>query len=109
MVMKAMIESDLQSDARIIGAGEFKAKCLQLMAEVSTTGRAVTVTKRGKPVGQFVPMPAQATLFRSIVGRSPGINVPANFPQLRAALAADWADPAENWARAHRDGKRKKR
>src|SRR2546426_860666 len=30
-------------------AGEFKARCLQLMAEVERTRRPVTITKRGRP------------------------------------------------------------
>jgi len=41
---------------RTIKASEFKAKCLRLMDEVAATGESITVTKRGKPVGKFVPM-----------------------------------------------------
>lgn len=41
--------------SRVVKAGEFKAKCLQLMDEVAATGEPVTVTKRGKPVVQVVP------------------------------------------------------
>jgi prevent-host-death family protein len=33
-----------------IAAGEFKAKCLAIMDEVSQTGEPILVTKRGKPV-----------------------------------------------------------
>ena len=105
MVMKAAI----QSEPLIIPAGEFKAKCLKLMDEATINQRAITVTKRGKPVGQFVPMPAEVKPFRSIVGRSPGIKIPPNFAELRAALALDWADPGEKWAQANGGGKRKKR
>ena len=32
-----------------IAAGEFKAKCLQLMDEVNETGVELIITKRGKP------------------------------------------------------------
>jgi prevent-host-death family protein len=35
---------------RMIGAAEFKAKCLAILDEVQATGEPVTVTKRGKPV-----------------------------------------------------------
>ena len=41
---------------RIIGAAEFRAKCLQLLDELDEDG--ITITKRGKPVAQLVPAPA---------------------------------------------------
>jgi prevent-host-death family protein len=40
---------------REIPAGEFKAKCLQLLDNVSKTGPFV-VTKRGRPVAKVVPL-----------------------------------------------------
>ena len=40
---------------REIGAGEFKAKCLQLMDEVNETGVELVITKRGKPVARLLP------------------------------------------------------
>lgn len=40
---------------RTIPAGEFKAKCLRLMDEVSETGVPIVITKRGKPVSRLVP------------------------------------------------------
>lgn len=43
----------------IIAAGEFKAKCLHVLDEVSKTHEPVTVTKRGKPVARVVPIPAE--------------------------------------------------
>jgi prevent-host-death family protein len=39
---------------RTIPAGEFKAKCLKIMDEVSETCEPVVVTKRGKPVVRLV-------------------------------------------------------
>lgn len=39
-----------------IPAGEFKARCLQLMDEVEETGRQVVITKRGRPVAKLVPI-----------------------------------------------------
>lgn len=44
----------------IIAAGEFKAKCLHVLDEVSKTREPVTVTKRGKPVARVVPIPAES-------------------------------------------------
>jgi prevent-host-death family protein len=38
-----------------IAAGKFKARCLKLMDEANATQRAILITKRGRPVGQFVP------------------------------------------------------
>lgn len=41
---------------KTIPAGQFKAKCLQIMDEVGTTGESVLVTKRGRPVAKLVPV-----------------------------------------------------
>ena len=41
---------------RRIPAGEFKAKCLRLLDEVSRTGQEIVVTKRGKEVARVLPM-----------------------------------------------------
>ena len=38
-----------------IKASEFKAKCLALMGEVSRTGKAVVVTKNGRPIAELRP------------------------------------------------------
>lgn len=46
-------------------AGEFKAKCLELMDQVASTGDPIVITKRGRPVAKLVPVREEA---RSIVG-----------------------------------------
>jgi prevent-host-death family protein len=38
-----------------IPAGEFKARCLQLMDRVARTREAIVITKRGRPVAKLVP------------------------------------------------------
>jgi len=38
-----------------ISAAEFKARCLALMDDVSTTGETILITKRGKAVAQLAP------------------------------------------------------
>ncbi len=38
-----------------IPAGQFKAKCLQIMDQVARSRQPVTITKRGKPVAKLVP------------------------------------------------------
>jgi prevent-host-death family protein len=40
---------------RRVTATEFKAKCLAILDEVSSTGEEVTILKRGKPVARVVP------------------------------------------------------
>jgi prevent-host-death family protein len=38
-----------------IKAGEFKAKCLNLMDEVAASGEPMTITKHGRPVAMLTP------------------------------------------------------
>jgi prevent-host-death family protein len=40
----------------MIPAGEFKAHCLALMDQAQKTHEPITVTKRGKPIVQLVPV-----------------------------------------------------
>lgn len=42
-----------------IAAGEFKARCLQLMDEVDRDGIEIVITKRGRPVAKLVPARTQ--------------------------------------------------
>jgi len=39
----------------MIKAGEFKAKCLELMDRVAESGEPIVITKRGKPVAMLTP------------------------------------------------------
>jgi len=54
-----------------IAAAEFKAKCLQVMDQVAKGGRAVVVTKRGKPLVRIVPVeePKEADIFGCLADR----------------------------------------
>jgi prevent-host-death family protein len=55
--------------AKVIGAGEFKAHCLQIMDEVAATGEPIVVTKRGKAVVTVVPhVPDKPEPFRPLFG-----------------------------------------
>lgn len=36
-------------------AGEFKAKCLQVMEQVKKERKQLVITKRGKPVARLIP------------------------------------------------------
>ena len=42
-----------------IKAGEFKAKCLELMDQVAEGGEEIIITKRGKAVAKLVPVASQ--------------------------------------------------
>jgi len=56
---------------REIGAGEFKAKCLAIIDEVSESGQEVIITKRGKAMAKLIPF--QETSVDSLFGRLKGI------------------------------------
>jgi prevent-host-death family protein len=45
----------MESAKHYIAAGEFKAKCLQLMDEVNQLHQELIITKHGKPVARLVP------------------------------------------------------
>jgi len=51
---------------RVIGATEFKAKCLALLDEIEQEGGTITVTKRGRPVATVSV--ARKPAFRSSKG-----------------------------------------
>ncbi len=52
----------------VIGAGDFKAKCLQLLDDVAETRQELVITKRGKPVAKLIPMPPEKSLFGVMAG-----------------------------------------
>ncbi len=49
----------------MIGASEFKARCLKLLDDVAESGEGLTITKHGQPVARLVPVEAgrRARLF----------------------------------------------
>jgi prevent-host-death family protein len=53
---------------RIVKAGEFKAKCLELMDRVADSGESIVITKRGRPVAMLTairdPSKAAAGFFK---------------------------------------------
>ena len=54
---------------KYIKAGEFKAKCLQIMDEVESSHTPIIITKRGKPVAKLVPVSElPASLFGCMRG-----------------------------------------
>ncbi len=97
-----MKSSAAKSETRTIPAGEFKAKCLQLMDEVLENNLTLVVTKRGKPVMQATAPTEDIAAFRPLWGRTPNIKVPE---MLKPRL--DWVDPGPRWQRANRVHKEK--
>jgi antitoxin (DNA-binding transcriptional repressor) of toxin-antitoxin stability system len=51
-----------------IEAGEFEAKCLQLLHEVDERREELTNTKHGRPVAKLVPLPPDKPLFGAMKG-----------------------------------------
>jgi prevent-host-death family protein len=55
---------------KTMAAGEFKARCLEVMDQVNATRTPVVITKRGKPVAKLVPAEEfRATAFDSLKGK----------------------------------------
>ena len=52
----------------VIGAGEFKSKCLKLLDQVAEERRPLTITKRGRAVAKVVPIEPSAELFGALSG-----------------------------------------
>ena len=81
-----MVMKPVAKKTKTIPAGEFKAKCLQLMDEVNASGLHLVITKRGKPVADIVPHKDESKAFRPLFGRSKStvihgdIVVPLNEP-----------------------------
>ena len=53
-----------------IPAAQFKSQCLAVMDQVAESGRAVVVTKHGKPVVQIIPVQSDENeIFGFLAGR----------------------------------------
>ena len=52
---------------REVPAGEFKAKCLALLDQVSVTRQEIVVTKRGRAVARIVPIEKAPSLRGSVL------------------------------------------
>lgn len=66
-IVLTMVNKD--EGMRTIKASEFKAKCLHIMDEVAETGDPITITKKGTPVAQLVPVRRKPkTLFGIMKG-----------------------------------------
>ena len=76
---------------RVIGATEFKAKCLALLDEVQEQGGTITVTKRGRPV---------ATVSAA---KKPGWKSPKGILAGKLEITGDIVDTSDLWDVLRRD------
>jgi prevent-host-death family protein len=53
----------MKNQPHTIAAGEFKAKCLQIMNEVNEKHISIVITKFGKPIAKLVPIDDTAIDF----------------------------------------------
>jgi prevent-host-death family protein len=52
-----------------MAAAQFKAHCLAVMDQVSQSGRAVVITKHGRPVAKLVPVSKEEDeIFGALAG-----------------------------------------
>jgi hypothetical protein len=104
MVMKVALQPE--PEVFTVAAGEFKAKCLRLMDEANEKQRNVAVTKRGKLVGHFVPVPPEEKPFYSVVGRSPDIEI---LGDIISPLPQEWTLPKWAWGHPEKPAKKAKK
>lgn len=74
----------------MIGAAEFKARCLRVIRQMNTDGKQVTITRRGSPVAVLSPVqpPDESP---SIIGAMRGSVLAYHDPFRPAADPSDWS------------------
>jgi len=45
----------------VIGASDFKARCLRILDEVAKKGDSLVITKHGRPIARLTPIREQAS------------------------------------------------
>ena len=74
---------------KVVKAGEFKAKCLELMDDVAASGDVIVITKRGKPVACLGPvLDRPARLFGFLSGNCTFVG------DLLSPVQVDWGPAA---------------
>lgn len=68
----------------VIGAGDFKAKCLQILDDVEARRESLVITKRGRPVARLIPVEPERPLFGALRGSVIGET------DIVAPVDADW-------------------
>ena len=74
----------------MIGAAEFKARCLRVINQMNKDGKPVTITKRGRPVAVLHPVePPDEN--PSIIGAMRGSVLAYHDPFRPAVDPSDWS------------------
>ena len=83
---------------KYVGAAEFKANCLKLMAEVQAGGEPITVTKRGKPLATVGPVAEERPDPDSVFGCLKGTATWASDDDLiRPVTDKAWNAELDKW------------
>jgi prevent-host-death family protein len=56
----------MPAPSKDVPVSSFKARCLELIRDVSTTGREIVITHRGQPVARVVPFTGSAPMQGSV-------------------------------------------
>ncbi len=98
----------VQPETRTISAAEFKAKCLQLMDEVSEKKLTLIITKRGKPVMEATAVKEEPAPFVPLWNRSPNVKI---LGDIISPLPQEWTLPEYAWEKPLKgeSGKSKKK
>lgn len=82
---------------REVPAGEFKAKCLQLMEQVDKERIELVITKRGKPVAKLVPV--DQAKYQSTFGCMKGTATVKEGVDIVSSDPSDWSTEGddESW------------
>ncbi len=76
--------------AKVMGATEFKAKCLRVINRMNKDREPVTITNRGRPVAVLSPVQALGE-SPSIIGAMRGSVLAYHDPFRPAADSSDWS------------------
>ena len=81
-----MAKTSRPAQNHTFGVAEFKARCLELLEDVSTRGDELIITKRGKPIAKIEPIrPVVDELKGMYAGRARILGDIVNFN-----VADDW-------------------
>ena len=74
----------------MIGAAEFKARCLRVIRQINTNGKKVTITRWGRPAAVLSPVQPPGE-HPSIIGAMRGSVLAYHDPFQPAAGPSDWS------------------
>ncbi|MGM4911259.1 type II toxin-antitoxin system prevent-host-death family antitoxin [Rhizobiales bacterium] len=75
--------------SKMVGAAEFKAKCLNLIDQMRNDDESIVITKRGKPVAVLSPA-REPSGRKSIIGAMKGSVSRYDDPLSPVAEPEDW-------------------